>query len=49
MYVYIYTTAWQAVVHRVAQSQTLLKRLSIHIYIYVYICMYVYIEGDLRN
>ena len=46
MYVYIYTTAWQAVVHRVAQSQTLLKRLSIHIYIYmyIYVCMYIYKE-----
>ena len=36
--------AWQAAVHRVAQSQTQLKWLSTHVrvYIYIYMCIYIH-------
>ena len=36
--------AWQATVHRVAKSQTRLKRLSMHMCTFIYIHIYIYIS-----
>ena len=36
--------AWQATVHRVTQSQTRLKQLSMHVYVYFYAFTHVYMH-----